>query len=85
MCECKKAAVYELLRTKIVLGSAPVLTRYYEKDITRIISYADGEEIKLTKNVIGYDASLFYLYCSGHIMPCGKDKLIVNKKPFEQK
>ena len=33
----------------------------------------------------GYDANSLYLYCSVHVMPCGKDKLVVNKKPFDQK
>ena len=32
-----------------------------------------------------YDANSLYLYCSGAVMPCGKDMLIVNKKPFDQK
>ena len=40
---------------------------------------------KLTKGVIGYDANSLYLYCSGDVMPCGKDTLVVNKKPFDQK
>ena len=44
-----------------------------------------GEESKLTKEVIGYDASALYLYCSGDVMPCGKDTLVVNKKLFDQK
>ena len=36
----------------------------------------------MTKGVIGYDANL---YCSGDVMPCGNDNLVVNKKPFDQK
>ena len=44
-----------------------------------------GEKGKLTKGVIGFDANALYLYCSGDIMPCGKDTLVVNKKPFDQK
>ena len=35
--------------------------------------------------IIGYDANSLYLYCSGDVMPCGKDSLVVNKKPFNQK
>ena len=26
-----------------------------------------------------------YLYCSGDVIPCGKDSLVVNKKLFDQK
>ena len=34
---------------------------------------------------IGYDANALHLYSSGDVMPCGKDTLAVNKKPFDQK
>ena len=81
----KKAAVYDLLRTGMVGGPAQVFTRYYEKDVTRIRSHVYEEKSKLTKGVIGYDADASYLYCSGDVMPCGKDTLVVNKKPFDQK
>ena len=43
-CECEKTAVYELLRTSMVGGPAQVLTRYHEKDITRIRSNVYGEK-----------------------------------------
>ena len=84
-CECEKAAVYDLLRADIVGGPAQVFTRYHEKDITRIRSRVYKEKSKLTRVVIGYDASALYLYCSGDIMPCGKDTLAVNKELFDQK
>ena len=44
-----------------------------------------GEKSKSTKGVIGYDANALYLYCSSDVMPCGKDTLVVNNKPFDQK
>ena len=84
-CECEKTAVYELLRTDMVGGPTQVFTRYREKDISRIRSHAYGEKSKLTKGIIGYDANSLYLYCSGDVIPSGKDTLIVNKKPFDQK
>ena len=84
-CECEKAVIYELLRTGMVGGPAQVFTRYYEKDITCIRSHVNGEKGKLTKSIIGYDANSLYLYCSGDVMPCGKETLVVNKKPFDQK
>ena len=84
-CECEKTVVYELLRTGMVGGPAQVFTRYHEKDITRIKSHVYGEKSKLTKIVIGYDTNSLYLYCSGDVMPCDKDTLILNKKPFDQK
>ena len=84
-CECEKTAVYELLRTDMVGGRAQVFTRYHEKNIRRIKSHVYGEKSKLTKIVIGYDTNSLYLYYSGGVMPCGKDTLILNKKPFDQK
>ena len=84
-CGCEKAGVYGLLRTGMVGGPAQVFTRYHEKNIIRIRSQVYGEKSKLTKGTIGYDANALYLYSSGDVMPCGKDMLVVNKKPFDQK
>ena len=39
----------------------------------------------MTRGIIGYDANSLYLYCLGDVMPCGKDTLVVNKKPFDLK
>ena len=83
--ECEKIAVYALLRKGMVGGPAQVFTRYHKKDITRIRSHVYGEKSKLIRGIIGYDANSLYLYCSGDVMPCGKDTLVVNKKPFDQK
>ena len=83
-CACEKAVDYELLRTGTVGGITQVFARYHEKDITRI-RHVYGEKSKLTKGVIGYGANALYLYCSGDVLPCGKDTLVVNKKPFDQK
>ena len=54
-CKCEKKAIYELLRTGMVGGTAQVITRYHEKDITRIRSHMYGEKSKLTRNIIVYD------------------------------
>ena len=62
----------------MVGGLAQVFTRYHEKDVTYI------EREKLCKKIIGYDANALYLYCSGDIMPCGKDKLTVIKEPYDK-
>ena len=84
-CKCEKTAGYDLLRTGMVGGSAQVFTRYHEKDITRIRSHVYEGKSKLRRGVIGYDTNALYLYCSGDIMPCGKDTLVVKKKPDDQK
>ena len=69
----------------MVSGPVQVFTRSHEKDITRIRSHEYGEKSKLTRSVIGYDTNSLYRYCSGDVMPCGKDTLVVNNKPFDQK
>ena len=84
-CKCEKTAVYDLLRTDMVGGSAQVFTSYHEKDITRIRSHVYEEKSKLTRGVKDYDANSSCLYCSGDEMPCGKDTLVVNKRPYDQK
>ena len=68
-CGCEKTAIYELLRTGMMGGTAQVFTRYHEEDITHIRSHVYGEKSKLTKGVIGYDANSLYLCCSGDVMP----------------
>ena len=83
-CECEKAAVDELLATGIVGGPEQAFTRYHEKDIIRIRFHVYRKKSKLTKGVIGYDPNSLCLYCSGYVMPCGKDRLVVNKL-FDQK
>ena len=61
------------------------LTRYHEKDITGIRSHMHEEISKLTKNIMGYDWKLLHLCYSNDIIPCVKDTLVVNGKPFDQK
>ena len=83
-CGCEKTAVfYELLRTGMVGGPAQVFTRYHEKNITCIRFHLYGEKGRFTKGIIGYDANALYLYCSGDVMPWGKDGLVMNKKPYD--
>ena len=69
----------------MVGGPAQVFTRHHEKDITRIRSHVYGEKSKLTRGIIGHYANSLYIYCPGDVMPCGKDTLVVNKKPFAPK
>ena len=83
-CGCEKAAVYNLLRRDMMGMPAQVFTRYHEGDIIHIRSHLYGEQSKLTKGIIVYDANALCLYCLGDVMPCGKDTLVVNKKPFDQ-
>ena len=66
----------------MVGGTAQVFTRYHEKDVTYIRSHI--ERAKKYKKFIGYDANALYLYCSGDVMPCGKDKLTVIEKPYDE-
>ena len=69
----------------MVDGPVQVFMRYHEKDATCIRSHVYGEKSKLTKKIIGYDANSLYLYCWCDVMPCDKDVLVVNEKPFARK
>ena len=84
-CGCEKGAIYDLLRAVMVGGPAQVFTKYHERDFSLIRSHVYGEKSKLTRDVIGYDTNALYLYCSGDVMPYGKDTLVVNEKLFDQK
>ena len=84
-CKCEKTAVYDLLRTDMVGGPVQVFIRCHEKNITRIRFHVYEEKGKMTRGITGYDANGLYLYCSGDVMPCAKDMLVVNKKLFDQK
>ena len=68
----------------MVGGPAQFFTGYRGKDITRIRK-KQWRKKKFTKGVIGYDTNALYLYCSGDVMPCRKDTLVVKGKPFDQK
>ena len=81
-CKCDPVETYDLLKTGMVGGPAQVFTRYHGKDVTYIRSHIGRE--KLCKKIIGYDANALYLYCSGDVMPCGKDKLTVIEKPYDK-
>ena len=81
-CKCDVVETYNLLKTGMVGGPAQVFTRYHEKDVTYIRLHI--EQGKLCKKIIGYDANALYLYCSGDVMPCGKDKLTVIEKPYDK-
>ena len=52
------------------IGPVHVFKTYLENDITYTGSHVYGEERKLTKSIIGYDANSLDLYFSGEVMPC---------------
>ena len=66
----------------MVVGPVQVLTRCHDKYVIHIKSLVYGEE-----SIIGFaaDVNSLYLYCSGHLMPCSKDLLVINVKSFDQK
>ena len=83
-CKCDETAVYNLLKTGMVGGPAIVFCRYHEAGVTKIRSHK-YDDARTCGGVIGYDASLLYLYCLGLWMPCGKDTLVINRRPHEEK
>ena len=83
--ECGKNKAYELLRTGMVGGPAIVFTRYHNRGKTRIRAHRYGRNGKKCKTILGYDANALYLYCSGQVMPCGKEELIKVASPTSQR
>lgn len=84
-CKCKKTDAYELLKTGMVGGPSQVFCRYHEKGVTAIRSHVYGKDAKLCKSVLGLDANMLYPFSAGLDMPCGKETLVVNKKPYNAK
>ena len=66
------------LKNEMMAGAAQMFTTYHEKYIARIRSHVYWKKSKLEQNILGYDANSLYPYCSGNVMPCGKDTLVVN-------
>ena len=79
--ECGKNEAYELLRTEMVDGPAIVFIRYHKRGKTRIRAPIYGRNGKKCKTILGYDANALYLYCSGQVMPCGKEQIVKVKSP----
>ena len=73
--ECKKAAIFELLRIGLVGEPEQLFTKYHEKDITCIRSHVYGCMEK--RAIDSHDANLLYLYCSGDVMSYSKHSLLV--------
>ena len=84
---CEKTVVDELLRTGMVGMLAQVLTRYHEKEITRIRSHVYWEENKLTEKIISHHIFSFSHIFTTQVMTdlVVKGTLAVNEKPFDQK
>jgi len=78
---CGKNRVYELLRTGMVGWPTIVFTRYHKRGRTRIRAHAYGTNGRLCKTILGYDANALYLYCSGGVLPCGKERFEKVKSP----
>ena len=65
----------------MVGGPAIVFCRYHKRRKTRIRAHIYGRNGKKCKKILGYDANALYLYCSGQLMPCGKEKYVKVKTP----
>ena len=79
--KCPKNRAYELLRIVMVGGPAIVFSRYHKRRKARIRAHIYGGNGKKCKTILGYDANALYLYCSGQLMPCGKEKHVKVKTP----
>ena len=84
-CKCDETSVYNLLKTGMIGGPAIVFCRYHEAGVTKIRSHKYDGEAKTCGGVLGYDANALYPYCTGSEMPVGKESLVVNRRPYEEK
>ena len=66
---------YEMLKEAVVGGPSLVFTRYREVGFTKIRSHRIAE-LRLCKNIVGYDANALYLSTMLRDMPCGKGKVV---------
>ena len=82
--KCPKNQAYELLKTDMVGDPAIAFCSYHERGKSRIKSHIYGQKGKVCKKILGYNANTLYLYCSGHLMPLGKQKLIKVQNPRSQ-
>ena len=62
--QCAKNKPYELLKTGMVGGPSIVFCQFTEVEVSEIRSHK-YHDAKTCGNVIGFDASSLYLYCSG--------------------
>ena len=76
-CEiCTKNEAYEMLSTGMIGGPSIVFCRHAEAGVSKIRSHIYSEaDAKTCRSVLGLDANSLYLFCSGHEMPCGKEKV----------
>ena len=79
--KCPKNRAYELLQTGMVGGTAIVFCRYHKRRKTPIRTHIYGRNGKKCNTILGYDANALYLYCSGQLMPRGKEKHFKVKTP----
>ena len=63
---------YQLLKKGMIGGPCIVFCRYAEAEVTKIKDHLFGEEAKVCKSVVGYDANSLYPYTFSREMPCGK-------------
>jgi len=58
----------------MVGGPAIVFTRFtnVEEHVSEHMLTVEMESY--VKTILGYDANALYLYCSGDVMPCGKER-----------
>ena len=67
---------YEMLKGAVVGSPSIIFCRYHEAGKTKIRNHKYGNESKVCKKIIGYDANALYLSTMLSEMPCGKDTVV---------
>lgn len=65
-------SLHELIKQNIVGGPAVIFHRYHESDKTYIRQFHVGDQARLCKRVLGFDANALYLYALMKPMPTGR-------------
>ena len=69
--DTKNSDLHDLVRENMVGGPSIIFHRYHEAEKTRLRENVYGEEAKICKAVVGYDANALYLWCLMQDMPTG--------------
>jgi len=73
---------YEMLKEAVVGSPSLVFTRHHEVDVTEIRSHRISE-LRLCKNILGYDVNTLYLSTMLREMPCGKERVVHYSGTFQ--
>ena len=82
--QCIKNKPYKFLKTGMVGGQVSPSVGTQRLENSRIHDH-QSHNARTCASFVGFNVKSLYLYCSGHEMPCGKEKYIKVKCPKDPK